>query len=189
MRDMPKGWVYEAPDRTVGSFTGYWLHDDCPVPPIDNGWYDTPPEVEEFEVWAYYKGEGYGRGIVSVWRLVCGCGAEATVTDEDWCPTDESLQQQEVDIARMIAEQNKLCVCGGGGPDHYAADCRLDWRHERTKSLKMREFKVTGVDTRGRRFRAIRTTNIRHALAINLFRGTVWEMINGKWRILVRVWN
>ena len=52
-----------------------------------------------------------------------------------------------------------------------------------------RRFKVTGVLTNGRRFKAIHTNNIIHATSINLYRGTVWEHDGERWRVMRRVWN
>lgn len=53
----------------------------------------------------------------------------------------------------------------------------------------MTKYKVTGVLTNGRRFSAIHTTNLRYALSINLYRGTVWEEVDGHWRKIREVWN
>lgn len=50
-------------------------------------------------------------------------------------------------------------------------------------------FEVTGVDIRGRRFRKIVTNNVYHAFGINLYRGSVWKVENGKRVLLQRVWN
>jgi hypothetical protein len=47
---------------------------------------------------------------------------------------------------------------------------------------------VTGVDVRGKRFR-LQYTNIRWALGINLWRGSVWEVSNGKRKLIKRVYN
>lgn len=51
---------------------------------------------------------------------------------------------------------------------------------------------VTGVTTDGRRFRLI-YTHCRHALYhvmhINLWRGSVWEEVNGKRKLIKRVIN
>jgi hypothetical protein len=52
------------------------------------------------------------------------------------------------------------------------------------------KFKVTGVDIRGRRFKAIYTNNRLHALGINLYCGHVWEWgDDGKWHKIKEVWN
>ncbi len=51
------------------------------------------------------------------------------------------------------------------------------------------EYKVTGVLVNGSRFKAIHTDNIIHALGINLYRGTVWGKVNGKWTVVRRTYN
>jgi hypothetical protein len=56
--------------------------------------------------------------------------------------------------------------------------------------MPVRRYKVTGkIYNTNRNFPAIHTTNLQHALGINLWRGTVWERINGKWRVIRRVYN
>ena len=49
-------------------------------------------------------------------------------------------------------------------------------------------YVVTGVTVQGKRFR-IRTDNLLHAQGINLYRGSVWAVIDGKKRLIKRVWN
>ncbi|HEY5606261.1 MAG TPA: hypothetical protein VIL45_07060 [Thermoplasmata archaeon] len=49
-------------------------------------------------------------------------------------------------------------------------------------------YAVTGIDVRGRRFR-IRTGNPWQALAVNLYRGSVWLVRDGKRKLVKRVWN
>jgi len=50
-------------------------------------------------------------------------------------------------------------------------------------------YKITGTDTRGRRFR-IFTDNLYHALGINLWRGAVWEIHpDGRTYLVRRVFN
>ena len=52
------------------------------------------------------------------------------------------------------------------------------------------EFVVTGKTFRSNRnFPAIRTTNLRHALMINLWRGNVWAIVGGKRKLIHSVWN
>ena len=51
------------------------------------------------------------------------------------------------------------------------------------------EYHVTGILINGRRFPVIKTTNIFHAYGINLYRGTVWLVINGKRTKLKEVYN
>lgn len=50
-------------------------------------------------------------------------------------------------------------------------------------------YHVTGILQSGRRFKCIVTDNPHHALGINLYRGTVWVMRNGKRTLVKRVWN
>lgn len=50
------------------------------------------------------------------------------------------------------------------------------------------QYKITGVTRNGKRFRII-TDNSTYARGINLWRGTKWELRDGHWRVLVRVWN
>jgi len=49
-------------------------------------------------------------------------------------------------------------------------------------------YKVTGMDVYGKRFK-IETDNRFYALNINLFNGSVWERVNGRWKLIKRVWN
>jgi hypothetical protein len=49
------------------------------------------------------------------------------------------------------------------------------------------EYKVTGRYAYGGQFKAIHTNNIIHALSINLWKGTVWYRVNGKWTVVRRV--
>lgn len=53
------------------------------------------------------------------------------------------------------------------------------------------QYKVTGVLTTGRRFKAIHTTNRAYALGINLYRGSVWERPSddAPWRRIREVYN
>ncbi len=50
-------------------------------------------------------------------------------------------------------------------------------------------FHVTGILTNGRRFPTIVTTNPYHAMGINLYRGSVWRVEDGKRRLIRRVYN
>lgn len=50
-------------------------------------------------------------------------------------------------------------------------------------------WKVTGVLTSGARFKPILTNSLRHALGINLYRGTVWVREGEHWRVVKRVHN
>lgn len=49
-------------------------------------------------------------------------------------------------------------------------------------------YVVTGVDVYGKRFR-FRTENKIHAMGINLYRGSVWIVTDGKRKLIKRVWN
>tara|TARA_R100001244_G_scaffold68739_2_gene56190 strand:- start:668 stop:850 length:183 start_codon:yes stop_codon:yes gene_type:complete len=51
------------------------------------------------------------------------------------------------------------------------------------------KYKVTGVLRNARRFRAIHTDSYMHAVGINLWRGSVWSMDDGKWRRIRTVFN
>ena len=62
---------------------------------------------------------------------------------------------------------------------------------ERLKEgIKPTQYKVTGVLRNGQRFKAIHTSSMIQAMRINLWRGSVWESINGgKWKLIRRVYN
>lgn len=50
-------------------------------------------------------------------------------------------------------------------------------------------FVITGIDVYGKRFR-IHTSSAMHAFGINLWRGSVWKILeNGKRKLLKRVYN
>lgn len=49
-------------------------------------------------------------------------------------------------------------------------------------------YLVTGVKTSGQRF-TIATANPMHALGINLWRGSVWQVRDGKRTLVKRVYN
>ena len=50
------------------------------------------------------------------------------------------------------------------------------------------KYDVTGIDRNGKRF-SMTYSNQRQALAINLWQGSVWKVINGKRRLIKRVYN
>lgn len=50
-------------------------------------------------------------------------------------------------------------------------------------------YLVTGVLTNGRRFPAMRFEDRCWAMLINLWRGSVWEVTDGKRKLIRRVWN
>ena len=50
-------------------------------------------------------------------------------------------------------------------------------------------YKVTGTGVSGKRFK-VDTKSLAHALGINLWRGSVWELeASGKWKLIKRVYN
>jgi hypothetical protein len=49
-------------------------------------------------------------------------------------------------------------------------------------------WKVTGVDRSGKRFRIL-TDNAVHARGINVWQGTLWLRIGNHWRIIRRYYN
>jgi hypothetical protein len=49
-------------------------------------------------------------------------------------------------------------------------------------------YDVTGIDRYGKRF-SMRYASIRHALGINLWCGSVWEVRNGKRKLIKRVYK
>lgn len=50
-------------------------------------------------------------------------------------------------------------------------------------------YHITGVNTRGDRFKVIITSNPRHMSGINLWRGNKWLVRNGKRKLLSSTWN
>jgi hypothetical protein len=59
----------------------------------------------------------------------------------------------------------------------------MEWTHKLGDT-----YHVTGTDTRGKRFRIV-TSNPHHALGINLWRGTVWHVRDGRRTSVRRVEN
>ena len=57
--------------------------------------------------------------------------------------------------------------------------------------MSLHIYHVTGVDVQGKRFPCIVTTNVFHAIGINLYRGSVWTVNpeTGKRTLLRRIWN
>lgn len=77
---IPEGWSYDPSDSSVGIFGDGWIHEDCPL-----------PDIEEYaEAWgvgpAVFVGTGVSRLVRYQDRLVCPCGAETTVTHVEWDP-------------------------------------------------------------------------------------------------------
>ena len=50
-------------------------------------------------------------------------------------------------------------------------------------------YHITGILRNGRRFPRITTTNYMQAMFINLWNGTVWEVIDGHRKMIKRVYN
>jgi hypothetical protein len=50
-------------------------------------------------------------------------------------------------------------------------------------------YVVTGVTVHGKRFRPLYTDSYIYAMGINLWRGSVWKLENGKRRLIKRVYN
>lgn len=49
-------------------------------------------------------------------------------------------------------------------------------------------YHITGVDRSGKRFKIV-TTNRIHAFGINLWRGSVWKIVDGHRKLLRRVYT
>lgn len=49
-------------------------------------------------------------------------------------------------------------------------------------------YHITGLMTSGTRFKIV-TSNYSHAMGINLWRGSVWKVLDGKRKLLKRVYN
>ena len=52
----------------------------------------------------------------------------------------------------------------------------------------MTRFKITGTDREGKRFK-IGTDNAQYALGINVYRGSLWQNIEGTYRLIKRYYN
>ena len=68
------------------------------------------------------------------------------------------------------------------------------WYDRLTASPKIEpavvHYEVTGVLVNGKRFPMIATRSLQQALAINLYRGSVWEYReDGTRKLITRVWN
>lgn len=48
--------------------------------------------------------------------------------------------------------------------------------------MDTKTYLITGIDRRGVRFRKHCGTNLRYALAHNVWQGSLWEIVNGKRR-------
>lgn len=69
-------------------------------------------------------------------------------------------------------------------PITYKNDGTAEWTHQDGDI-----YVVTGVDSRGKRFKPIHTTAWHWANGINLYRGTKWLKRDGKRYRIQRVWN
>lgn len=58
------------------------------------------------------------------------------------------------------------------------------WHH-----LPGDQYIVTGIDTRGKRFKALRFDSWYHARCINLYRGNYWLLRNNRRYRIQSVWN
>ena len=63
--------------------------------------------------------------------------------------------------------------------------CNPKIREQKPKTGK---YIVTGLDVGGKRF-ALRTDSYIHAMGINLYQGTVWEIIDGKRKRIKSTYN
>ena len=55
--------------------------------------------------------------------------------------------------------------------------------------MELKTYAVIGIERNGRRFK-ITTHNYMHAMSINVYSGTVWEVsADGKRKAIKRVWN
>jgi hypothetical protein len=62
-------------------------------------------------------------------------------------------------------------------------------KHMEFTHLKGDKYHVTGILTTGKRFSPIITDNPHYALSINLYRGSVWQVRDGKRKLIKRVFN
>ena len=58
---------------------------------------------------------------------------------------------------------------------------------QKTRTSEVYKYKVTGKTPNGRSFKPIYTNNAQYASGINLYSGTKWESVNGKWKKAVTV--
>jgi len=81
---VPKGWVYEGPDPSVGIFGEEFIHNDCPS--MEVGTCDPLTAEASAEI----KGEGDRRVLITNLQLVCSqCGTTAVAVREDWIGPEE----------------------------------------------------------------------------------------------------
>lgn len=69
-------------------------------------------------------------------------------------------------------------------PITYKEDGTAEWIHQDGDM-----YIATGVDTRGRRFKPIRSHLWAYINGINLYKGTKWLERNGKRYTIQKVWN
>ena len=93
----------------------------------------------------------------------------------------------------ILTSHTKFLLCcvllGYLGVVPRVATGAYDTPTNKDKPMDKTVYEVTGVDRSGRRFK-ITTTNAIHAGGINLYRGTVWQVLpSGRRKVLRRVWN
>jgi len=76
-------------------------------------------------------------------------------------------------------EMQRICSPIERHPDGGSA-----WTHQDGD-----QYLVTGVDTRGKRFKALRFDNWNQAKCINLYRGTYWLLRNNRRYRIMSVYN
>lgn len=81
----PEGWYYDAPDPSVGIFTGGWVHDPCPMG-------DGVEEIETKEEMVNTTRNPETGEVKIEWKLTCTCGATTTVYDYDYDPPEEAFK-------------------------------------------------------------------------------------------------
>jgi hypothetical protein len=69
-------------------------------------------------------------------------------------------------------------------PLTFKKDGTVDWIHHKDDL-----YVATGVDTRGKRFKPIRSEHWHYINGINLYRGTKWLVRGGKRYRIQTVWN
>lgn len=89
-QETPEGWVYEAPDPSVGIFGEGWIHDACPAEDehgnADLNMAECKPISEE---------RIDDHTVRVTYRLTCiDCDAIAETTEDHWLPTEEVIQAQ-----------------------------------------------------------------------------------------------
>ena len=101
------------------------------------------------------------------------------------CIQGNYIVSYDTNVAEIFHEQGVVVPLGWWSTTtakhiNYAAS-QLGYK------LTDRMYHVTGVDRNGKRFKIV-TANARHADGINLYNGTVWEVIDGKRKMIRRVY-